>query len=191
MVEQPQEIEQDEDGDEPMSPEEQDAYETMVSALRNHIFGQANDSIVEKLRGSQDLERDVGNMMLALVMEAAKQAAAAGVDADFELLVSVGTEVIDDLYEIAEAMGLVDEVTDDMREKALFAAIQGYLSTAEVPPEEAAMAQEQLAAMNENGEVERVAQDIRQKAIRDEGVDPFAGGAQGPQAPQRPAMMGA
>lgn len=179
-------IEDDDDDIEEMSPEEQDAYETMLSALRSHIFGGAEEGIRAQLRQSQDVAQDVGSMTLALVMEASKQAGEAGIETGFDFLIAIATEVIDDLLDIADAMGIVDGVTDDDREKAMFSAIQSYLMSAEVPPEEQEIAKQQLAELNESGEVERVAQHVRERAIREEGVDPFADGMQ---VPQRPGLM--
>lgn len=188
MIEQPpqNELDEQDEPDDEASPEETEAYETMVSGLRNHIFGTAEESIRNKLRESKDPVTEIGNMMLALVMEAASQANQAGVETSFELLVSVGTEVIDDLLELAEAMGVVKAITDDDREKALFTAVQGYLVSADVPPEEQELAKEQLAEMHASGEVDRVAAHVRERAIREEGVDPFANGEQ---VPARPRMM--
>ena len=175
------------DADEEVAGEdEQAAFDEMVAGLRAHIFGQAEESIRAKLRQSQDVTQDIGLMTLPLVMEAGKQAAGVGIEADFEMLSAVATEVIDDLLEVAEAMGVIDEITDDDRQEALLAAIMGYLSSADVPPEEQEAAKEQLRAMQGSPEVESTVQDIRRLGER-RGIDPFASGEQ--VAPAQPMRM--
>lgn len=192
--EMPPEEELPEDGleeeDEAGSPEETEAYETMVAGLREHIFGAAEEGIREKLRTTEDLHTDVGNMALALVMEAGKQAGDSGIDADFEMLLNVGTEIIDDLLDIAEAMGVLEEITDDDRSKSLLAAVRAYLSSADVPPEEQEAAKQALQQMQMDGAVDETASELSAMGER-EGVDPFADEEQPPEQPQRPGLMGA
>lgn len=178
-----------EEDDEPLTEEDTVIYETMVAGLREHVFGAAEEGIRESLRNSQDIPRDIGSMTLPLVMEAGKQAAQEGIEADFDLLSAIATEVIDDLFDIAEAMGVVDEVTDDDRKEAMYAAIMGYLSTADVPEEELALAQEQLRVMKETGDFDETAEDLKRMGEA-KGVDPFASEEQPAPQPQRPSMMG-
>lgn len=187
MIEQQQIEQEGEEQDESM-PGEQEAFETLVAGLREHIFGAGEEGIVAKLRQSQDIHDDIGSMALALIMEGAKQAAQAGVDADFDLLISVGAEVVDDLLEIAEAMGVIDEIGDDDREKALLAAIRAYLMSADVPPEEQEAAKQQLQMMQAEGVVDETAERLRGLGERS-GVDPFADGEQVASAPQPMRMM--
>lgn len=166
--------------------QEREVFEQMVSALREHIFGQAEESIRAKLRQSQDIHEDIGSMALAMVMEAAKQAGQSGIEVDFDMLMSVGTEVISDLLDVAQAMGLLKKVTDDDAMKATLSAVRAYLMSADVPPEEQEAARQQLQQMQVNGEVDDVAGQISALGQR-EGVDPFA---EGEQVPARPRMMG-
>lgn len=171
--------------DDQASPDEQAVFEEMVAGLRDHIFGAAEGSIRAKLRQSQDIHQDIGSMALAMVMEAGKQAGSAGIDADFEMLVSVGTEVISDLLEVAEAMGLIDKVTDDDAMKAMMVAVRAYLMSADVSPEEQEAAKAALQQMQLDGSVDEVAGRI-QRLGEQEGVDPFA---EGEQVAPRPRMM--
>lgn len=177
------------DGQQPGDEQERAVFEQMVSALRDHIFGPAEASIRAKLRQSQDVHDDVGTMALALVMEAAKQAGQSGVEVDFDMLMSVGTEVIEDLLQIAEAMGLIKKVGEDDMMKATMSAVRGYLVSADVPPEEQEAAKQQLQQMQVDGDVQSVAGDI-QRLGQKEGVDPFADGEQAAPSPQRPQLMG-
>lgn len=194
-------VDQMQQGQPPMEDEEVDApaegeteiFETMVAGLREHIFGGAEQGIREKLRNTEDVYGDVGNMALALVMEAAKQATQSGapIDIDFDMLMSVGSEIIDDLLEIADAMGVLDGVDDDDRTKAMLSAIRAYLMSADVPPEEQEMAKQQLQQMQAEGDVDEAAGQLAALGER-EGVDPFADKEQPPQQqPQRPSLMGA
>lgn len=174
--------EMDDGGD----PQEQEVFEQMVSALRDHIFGAAEEGIRAKLRQSQDIHDDIGSMALAMVMEAAKQAGQAGVEVDFDMLMSVGTEVIEDLLDVAEAMGLLKKVGEDDMMKATMSAVRAYLMSADVPPEEQEAAKQQLQQMQVDGDVDAVAGEI-DRLGKKEGVDPFA---EGEQVPARPRMMG-
>lgn len=174
--------EMDDGGDQ----QEQEVFEQMVSALRDHIFGAAEEGIRAKLRQSQDIHDDIGSMALAMVMEAAKQAGQAGVDVDFDMLMSVGTEVIEDLLDVAEAMGLLKKVGEDDMMKATMSAVRAYLMSADVPPEEQEAARQQLQQMQVEGDVDAVAGEI-DRLGKKEGVDPFA---EGEQVPARPQLMG-
>lgn len=189
MIEQPQEMPEDEEmDDEGGDPAETEAFETMVAGLRAHLFGAAEQGVRDKLRQSQDLTGDIGSMALALVMEAGKQASEVGIETDFELLSAVATEVIDDLFEIAQAMGLIDEVEDDDRQEAMIAAVTGYLTTSEADPAEQEEAKQVLAAMTENGMVDGAVNDIRRLGAR-RGIDPFAGAEQAAPPEQKPIRM--
>lgn len=174
--------EMDDGGDQ----QEQEVFEQMVSALRDHIFGAAEEGIRAKLRQSQDIHDDIGSMALAMVMEAAKQAGQAGVEVDFDMLMSVGTEVIEDLLDVAEAMGLLKKVGEDDMMKATMSAVRAYLMSADVPPEEQEAARQQLQQMQVDGDVDAVAGEI-DRLGKKEGVDPFA---EGEQVPPRPQLMG-
>jgi len=172
------------------SPQEVEAYETLVAGIREHIFGKGEAAIRDKLRSSQSIEEDIGSMVLAMIMEGAKQASSQGIELDFDTIVSAGTEIIDDMFEIAEAMGVVDEVTDDMRSKALLSAVRAYLMSANISEEERAAAQQELQQMQIGGDVDSTASYLSEMGQR-EGVDPFAEAEQPPPARQRPSIMGA
>lgn len=181
MIEQPMQ----DDEMESATPGEQETFETMVAGLRDHIFGAAEEGIRAKFRQSQDIHEDIGAMALALIMEAGKQAETSGVEVDFEMLLSVGAEVIDDMLEIAEAMGVIDGIDDDDREKAMLSAVRAYLMSADVPPEEQEAAKAALQQMQLDGSVDEAASRI-QRLGEQEGVDPFA---EGEQVAPRPRMM--
>lgn len=190
MIEQPQAAPEDEmdEGEDAADPAETEAFETMVAGLRAHVFGQAEQGIRDQLRQSQDIQSDIGSMALALVMEAGKQATQVGIVTDFEMLSAVATEVIDDLYEIAEAMGVVEEITDDDRTESMIAAVMGYLTSSEASPEEQEEAKAALAAMQESGAVDETAATV-QRLGEKKGVDPFGAAEQPAQPEQRPIRM--
>lgn len=151
-------------------------YETAVAGLRKHIFGPAEAGIREKLRASDDVATDVGNMAFALVQQAAQQAEQAGTPMDQEMVIGAATEMIDDLLMVAEAMGLIETADDDaLREDSMMSALSSYIQYAqqELGPEEQQAAQQMLQQMQADGTVDDAASLIAQIGAR-QGVDPFA-----------------
>lgn len=154
--------------------------EQMIAGLVQHIFGPAEEDMKAMIRESQDLGTDIGAATLSLVQVAADQAEQAGRDFDMTMLLSVATEVIDALLEMAEAMGAIDDPEDeDLRADALMAAVQGYIAQAQFSPEEQEAAQQLLQQLSDEGAVDEAAQTVTSIGER-RGIDPFADDEEAP-----------
>lgn len=178
------------DEDAPPSPQETETFETMVAGLLEYIYppgsDQPNPGIVQQLREAKDPAGAAGNVTLLLVQEAAKQAEAAGLEFDMDMLLGVATEVIESLMKLAKASKV--KITDDetFMAGALFAAIQGYIASTPPGSEEQDAAKAMLAQMQQAGMVDEGAAEL-QRLGQKAGVDPFAQAEAPPQdsgAPQ-------
>lgn len=168
-------------------PQEQDPGEELfvrlTAGLRKHIFTKGEQGIVARMQDADDKGRVMGEIVFALVREAAKQAESAGQPADYDTLIAVATEVIDDLTELLSAHGM--EITDKDREFALLYAQQLYVETGEHSPEEKQAAQQQLAEFKQGGQFDQTVSYVQQRGM-EAGADPF--GVE--QMDQQPQMMG-
>lgn len=151
-----------------------ETFETMVAGLNQHIFGAAEKDIINQLRSSQNIAKDVGLMALTLVQTAADQATQAGREFDIGMLIGVASEVIDSMLEIAEAAGFIEDSKDEaLLEDSMFAAVEGYAATAEPNSDEAEAAQQMLRQMADDGMLAE-AEGVVSKMGARQGVDPFA-----------------
>lgn len=163
--------------------QDEDTFVMLSAGLRNYVYGPGEKGIVEGLMQADDRGRVMGEMVFALVQEAAKQAEDAGRELDMDILMGVATELIDDITELLAAHGT--ELTDKEREYALLYAQQLYVESYNPAPEEREAAKAQLAEFYKDGSVHQTAAYV-QKRGTEEGVDPFGVNSMG----QRPGIMG-
>lgn len=149
---------------------DEELFVRLTSALRQHVFGKGEQGIVEGLKAADDLGRVMGEMVFAMVREAAKQAQESGQELVWDVLIGVATEVIDDITELLAAHGM--EVTDQQREYALLYAQQLYVESSDPSPEERDVAKQQLGEFKESGELDQGVAYIQQRGT-EAGVDPF------------------
>lgn len=157
-------------------------FETMVAGLREHVFGKGEAAIVERMKSADDPGRVCGEIVFALVREAAKQAEQAGRELDMDILMGVATELIDDLTELMAAHGI--ELDDKAREYALMVANQLYVESAQPSDDERNMAKQSLSEMRQSGDVDEAVKYVQQRGA-EAGSDPFGVS----QMPERPGMM--
>jgi len=147
-------------------------FESMVSGLREHIFGKGNEDIVGLLKDGADISDTIGETTYTLVQSAVEQVKASGGELDLDILLGVATQVIDDLIDLAESVG-IEVNRDDDPEAALYSAIQAYLMNSNPDEQERASAQQILQQMKDDGDVDEAAGYIAERG-RQVGVDPFA-----------------
>lgn len=161
-----------------------ETFETMVAGLRDHVFGKGEEPIVKRMQEADDPGRVMGEIVFALVSEAAKQAEQAGRELDMDILMGVATELIDDLTELMAAHGV--ELTDKQREYALLVAQQLHVESSEPSDDDRNIAKQQLAEFKQGGEMDSAVQYVQQRGA-EEGADPFGVGEM---QSARPGMMG-
>ena len=147
-----------------------DTVMSVVNALRNHIFGKGEKGISEQMQQADDLGRVMGEITYVLVSSASEQVHAQGRDMDYDMLMGVATEAIDDLADLAEALGL--PIDDPTKEYALLYAQQLYVEQQQPSEEEREIARMSLEAQRESGEVDRATSYIQMRGT-EAGSDPF------------------
>lgn len=157
-----------------------DLFAAMVASLRTHIFGKGEAGIMRALgeTSPQDMGRVIGEMVFAMVQEVAHQAEGKGAELDYDMLIGVATEVIDDVTELAEANGVT--VPQDQREFALLYAQQLYVENQKPSDDQREAARQDLAVMKGEGMVDEATSYVQMRGTEN-GTDPFdVAGMSGP-----------
>lgn len=162
-------------------PDEQ-TFAMLVAGLREHVFGAGEQGIVKAMTEADDPGRVLGEIVFALVREAAKQAEKAQRELDMDILMGVATELIDDITELMAGHGM--QLEDKQREFALLYAQQLHVESSDPSDDERNAAKQSLAGMKESGEVDTAVEYVAKRGA-EEGVDPF-----GMESQQAPGMMG-
>ena len=165
-----------------VDPDEQ-TYTMLVAGLRTHIFGKGEAGIVKAITNADQIGRVVGEVVFALVKEAATQASKANRDLDLDILMGVATEVIDDITELMAGHGV--EISEKDREFALMYAQQLYVESSDPTDDDREAAKSLLRDLKQDGSVDQAVSYVQQRGA-EEGVDPF--GVEGDVG--RPGMMG-
>jgi hypothetical protein len=152
-------------------------FKQMVNGLVGHMFGAGEEGIKKRLRdGAQQLPQTMGTLALTMIEEATRQADEAGAQYDTDMLLGVASEVIDNLIDMADAMGLIEGTSDDnLREDAMMHAVESYAMTAEPGSEEQEAAQQMLQQFQQDGTMAEAEATIAEMGKR-RGVDPFSDG---------------
>ncbi len=156
----------------PQAKDPQEEYFTvMVAGLRSHIFGKGEGGIAKAVQEADDVGRVIGELTYAMVSDAAHQLEAKGVrDLDYDMIIGVATEVIDDISELMEALGMPINQKD--REYALLYAQQLYVEQQQPSDDMRRAASQDMARLKQDGEVDQAVTYV-QKAGMEAGADPF------------------
>lgn len=147
-----------------------ETFTAIVAGLRAHVFGKGEPGIVEAIKSADDPGRVMGEMVFALVREAAKQAEAAGKELDMNILMGAATELIDDISDLMQAHGF--QLDDQAREYALLYAQQLYVESADPSTEDRRAAQQQLGQYQQSGAVDQTVKYVQMRGMQN-GTDPF------------------
>ena len=168
-----------------------DLFGKMVSAMRNHIFGKGEGGIMRGLQegGQENAGRSIGEMVFALLQEISHQVTQHGGELEYDTLIGVATEAIDDIVELAEANGY--DVPDEQREFALLYAQQLYVENQDPTDDEREVAKQDLAQLKQGGDVDQATEYVQMRGAQ-AGADPFdvAGMGEGESGGGRPGLMG-
>lgn len=172
----------------PQVDPQDDLFGKFVSALRNHVFGKGEGGIMRALEQAppEDIGRVIGEMVFTMVQEVAHQAEGKGMELEYDMLIGVATEVIDDITELAEASGL--DVNDEQREYALLYAQQLYVESSQPSEDEREAAKQDLALLKKDGAVDEATEYVQMRGTQ-AGADPF-GVSEMDEKPARPGLMG-
>lgn len=163
--------------------DEDKTFVTMVAGLREHIFGSGEKGIVQRMMDADDPGRVCGEIVFALVQEAAHQAEAQQREMSIDMLLGVATEAIDDISELMAAHG--KPMDDKQREFALLFAQQLYIEESNPSDQERNAAKQELASMHREGAVDVATEYVQQRGA-EAGADPFGVG----QMQDKPGMVG-
>lgn len=153
------------------SDPQEEYFATLVAGLRNHIFGKGEGGIVRQLSQAEDVGRVLGELTFALVSEGVHQLEAKGVrEIEYDMVIGVATEVIDDIAELMEAQGKpIDQQT---REYGLLFAQQLYIDNQRPSDDQRKAASQDLAMLKQDGAVDTAVKYVQQTGAEN-GTDPF------------------
>lgn len=175
----------------PQTKDPQEEYfATLVAGLRNHIFGRGEGGIVRQLAQAEDVGRVLGELTYALVSEGVHQLEAKGVrEIEYDMVMGVATEVIDDISELMEAQG--KPIDQQIREYALLFAQQLYIDNQKPSDDQRKAASQDLALLKQGGDVDTAVKYVQQTGAEN-GTDPFDVAGMDGGAPKKSAgLMGA
>lgn len=158
-----------------------EVFAQISAALRAHVFGQGEQGILSAIKEADDKGRVCGEIVFALVREAATQAEEAGKELDMNILMGVATELIDDISDLLEAHGM--PLSDQEREYALLFAQQLYVDNSNPDNDDRNAAKQALSMYREEGAVDTAVKYVQQRGT-EAGVDPFG------VEQMQPGMMG-
>lgn len=164
----------------PQTKDPQEEYfATLVAGLRNHIFGKGEGGIVRQLAQAEDVGRVLGELTYALVSEGVHQLEAKGIrEIEYDMVIGVATEVIDDISELMEAQG--KPIDQQVREYALLFAQQLYIDNQKPSDDQRKAASQDLALLKQEGDVDHAVKYVQQTGAEN-GADPFdVAGMDGP-----------
>lgn len=120
---------QEEGGEEQASPEEQQQYDEVVHMAEQIIYSKQGDKfgIEDKLRADPDPIKAIGHTAAMIGLTIKNSVEQTGGQVSDEVLLNASQEIIADLIEIAQKMGLIKgEVTDQMYATAIGEAVKQY-----------------------------------------------------------------
>jgi hypothetical protein len=172
------------------APESDEAlFEEITAGLTEHIFGKGEQGISQQLLEAQDLGDTIGAITMSLVTEGMRQASEAGNELDIDIILGVATEVIDNLIQLADALGVEIQNLEELQKHSLIAAVNDYIMTANPSPEEREAAMFMLQQFEADGAIDEGADELDAMGAQ---LPPEIGQQpqQQPQQPARPALMG-
>lgn len=148
-----------------------ETFEAMVAGLRDYIFAAGEQGIVERM-GSGDGEpgKLLGEIVYGLVKEGADQAEKAGKPIDWDMMMGVATQLIDDIVDLMGAHGM--EIAPKDKEFALLYAQQLYVEQQQPDDEQRNAAKQDLAQLKQNGDVDTATKYVQMRG-QEAGGDPF------------------
>ena len=153
------------------SDPQEEYFAAMVAGLRSHIFGKGEGGIAKAVQEADDVGRVIGELTYAMVSDAAHQLEAKGVrDLDYDMIIGVATEVIDDISELMEALGR--PINQQEREYALLYAQQLYVEQQKPSDDMRRAASQDLARLKQDGEVDQAVTYVQKTGVEN-GTDPF------------------
>lgn len=141
--------------DEEMATEEEQLdYDLITVRARKMIFGQGKEKILTVLGSAETPSQGMGQAASMLVKSLQESAKAAGRPLSDEAALAAGTEIIEDLNELAKAKGVYTYDSNEEEVKEVSDALlwgvkyygDGMIANGEIPPEMQKAAQKEVTA---------------------------------------------
>lgn len=136
--------------------EDQKLYDTVVLAAHRNIFGEKDDPtrfqmVVQRLGAGENLAENVGGIAGATIGRIKSTAEAQQREIPTELILEAADEIVDQVLNIAEASGKVED-REKVKKKALFEAMRvvGQAELKGMTPEKKAKAEADLGKFKGN-----------------------------------------
>jgi len=142
----------DEDGDELPTEQEQLDYDLIVVRAQKMIFGKGKENILGMLKSSERPSEGMGKVAAMLIKSLLQSAKESGRELSPEAAMSAGSEIVEDLSDLAKKNGVFqykddDEETQELQDAMLWGVKyygDGMVSAGDITPEMKQLAQKQV-----------------------------------------------
>lgn len=163
-------------GTTPASPEEQAQYDQFVKNAMTMIYDdKMTPQILQNLEGGGNPMQGLARTTAMIVHRIEGDAERQGKELADGVVFNAGIEIGEDLADLQRTAGIAD-LSDDQMEQATYMAMDEYRNMGGMDPKKAQAELADMQAMDESGELDRVAPGLREKAMQASGAPP-------PQAP--------
>jgi len=143
-----------------VTPEEQEQYERFVTNGMKVLYSkQALPQIIESIRGAGSPVEGLANTLVMLVMRLEDGAEQAGQQISPDVLMHGGTELLEQMVDLAEKAGL-PEFDESQIESALYLALDTYRAARQqqgrLPEDQLAADMQELSRADQAGELEQI-----------------------------------
>lgn len=162
-----------------VTAEEQSSYDRFVTNGMQMLYNpQALPQLLESVRGDGNPIQGLANALVTLVTRLEDSAEQAGDQVSGDVMLHGGTELLEQMVELAEEAG-VHKFTDEEIESALYLAMDTYRTTRQqqgrLPEEQLAADMQQLVQADVAGELEQLLPGIGKYAEKAPKPDPAQG----------------
>jgi len=151
-----------------VSPEEQAQYERFVTNGMKLLYNkQAMPQLIESIRGAGNPIEGLANTLVMIVMRLEDTAGEAGEQISPDVLMHGGTELLEQMVDLAEKAGLPD-FDESQIETALYLALDTYRGQRQqqgrLPEDQLAADMQELSRADQAGELEQLLPGIEEYA---------------------------
>lgn len=156
-----------------VSPEEQKQYDEFVGNGMTMAYDeQMMPQIIQSLQGDGNPAEGLGNTVAMIVMRLEDSAKESGVEISGDVMYHGAVELVEQLAELGEEAGVLEN-TDELRESALYTALDVYRTTRQdqgtLPVDAISEDMNELVAADKAGTVDQMLPGISQYAQRQQG----------------------
>lgn len=162
----------DSPGGTPASPEEQAQYDQFVKNAMTMIYDdKMTPQILQSLEGGGNPMQGLARTTAMIVFRVEQDAETNGQKLGDGVAFNAGLEIGEDLADLQRTAGIAD-LSDEQMEQATYMSMDEYRNMGGMDPKKAQAELADMQALDESGELDRLAPGLREKAMQASGGAP-------------------